>query len=418
MNNPEFLWASNDVCDLADDTHPFGRGHCRTSLFHINALGLGKYRAWWEHRNMMPFAIRSGLLLSNPSSETAIVEITGLALETNSIRRGGKEFVEMFNTNRASQRLSIKPGERVMLDELAKKWVHPSHFFAGVVDFNVLEGSISLDELVYRKQPSPTLTALGYSQRKLWGVHESLVYKGLTPTSAVVLQGAEFHIEDSTQQGSLPVSYTLSEAHEAESPSGMCNPDLSPTCSGSALTKASAPTQHSSWISHIAPDPRDTNPKRKLAIVDDLVELVVPASTPHCPSLWPISPQLAERSCMRMSPHFHWFLEDFNHWRLPNWGNWAIQYRHPIRVTNSGERARTVVLKVTADGASPLAYRGTGVASSWQQVFLDPRSKKELSSVVVARVTVPPGTTTDFQGEFILSGPGAGTLEHRLDIID
>jgi hypothetical protein len=419
MNNPEFLWASNNVCDLADDSHPFGRASCRTSLFRIDDLQQGKYRAWWEHRNMMPFAIRSGLLISNPGSKTAIVEILGLALEANSTRRGGNEFVELFNEARAPKLLSLKPGEKVMLDELSQKWIHPSHFFAGVADFNVVEGSISLDEIVFRKQPAHTLTAVGYSQRSLWGVHESLVYKGIAPNAAVVLQGAEFSLDDTTPTGSMPLSYRLSQPQGADHTHGFCSPELSPPCAGNALVRDAEPTPQHSWVSHIAPDPRDPNPKRKRAILDDLVELVVPSSTPNCPSLWPMQKNLAERSCMRMSAHFHWFLEDFNHWRLPNWGNWAVQYRHPIRIANSGTRDRTVVLKVTADGASPLAYRGTGVSTAWQQVFLDPRSKNaNHASVVIAKSKISAGTTLDMQGEFILSGPGAGTLEHQIEIID
>jgi len=419
MNNPEFLWASNHVCDLADETHPFGRDTCRTSLFRIEALRQGQYRAWWEHRNMMPFAIRSGILLSNPGAETAIIDIVGLALESNSIKRGGLEFVEMFNAPKTTQRLTIMPGERIMLDKVSTKWIHPSHFFAGVVDFDVLEGSVSLDEIVFRKQPSPQLNALGYSQRKLWGVHESLVYKGISQTSAVVLKGADFQIDDTTPLGALPVSYRLSEPQGDNHTSGACNPELSPPCTGRALSKHNEPTQQNSWVSHIAPDPRDANPKRTRAIVDDLIELVVPASTPSCPSGWPMHKNLAERSCMRMSAQFHWFLEDFNHWRLPNWGNWAVQYSHPIRVTNTGTQNRTVVLKVTADGASPLAYRGSGVSTVWKQVFLDPRAKNgKLSSVILAKGSVAPGTTLELQGEFILSGPGAGTLEHQFEIIE
>lgn len=126
-----------------------------------------------------------------------------------------------------------------------------------------------------------------------------------------------------------------------------------------------------------------------------------------------------ENACIRMSAFFNWFLHDFQHWRLPNWGNWGVHYSHPVRIVNSGERERVAILRVTADGPSPIAYRGSGVDVSWRQAFLDPRSKRtEKSSHIIAKRAVPAGATVDLLGELILGGPGAGTLEHHVEIID
>ena len=102
-----------------------------------------------------------------------------------------------------------------------------------------------------------------------------------------------------------------------------------PACSGGAITKSLNHSEHSSWVTHIAPDPADPNPKLARAIVDDLVSLVLPASNESCPSAWPMPDSIAENHCFVMSANLRWFLPDVQKWRLPNWGNWAIQYKHP-----------------------------------------------------------------------------------------
>lgn len=419
MNNPEFLWATKETCDLADESFGLAKIPCASSLFRIDTLAKGQFRAWWEHRNMMPFAIRSALLVSNSGLDSTIIEIEGDALENNSSRRGGMEFVELLNTTEPVRTIRLAPGERILLGNTWKKSIHPGNFFAGIVDFNILQGHVSLDEVVFRNEPAKKLKPSEYSSRTVWGVHESLVYKGISPVSSVILTGAEFQVNDDTAKGPLPVSYSMTDVVGPDHSAGFCSNESLPPCQGKALSKRTELALQTSWVTHIAPDPLDSNPKRKRAILDDLIELTLPGSASQCPSAWPMKAIQPEKDCVRMSAFFNWFLHDFQQWRLPNWGNWAVHYSHPVRIVNSGKRERVAVLRVTADGPSPLAYRGSGVDVSWRQAFLDPRSKRsEKSSLIIAKRAAPAGSTVELLGELILGGPGAGTLEHHIEILD
>jgi hypothetical protein len=413
MNNPEFLWLTKETCDLADDFAGIRRQPCARSLFNIGRLAAGTYRAWWEHRNMMPFSIHSGLLISNPSNSTARIILNNDAIETNSYRRGGHEFALLMNAPAKDKEIILPAGERVFLGSLQNEKIATGHFFAGVIDFTVAEGEISLEEVVFRKSPAHRLVPIGYSDRTLFNVHESLVYKGISEFSGVTLTGAEFAIDDSTPIGRLPVAYHFHEVVPFDTLESTCRSDRTPVCAGNALKAIGQPQQNSSWVTHIAPDPTDPNPKRKRAIVNDLIDLVLPDSTQTCPSAWPI----AKEQCMRMSHQFFWYLKDFQKWRLPNWGNWGVHYTHPIRVKNLGTQARRVVLSVTADGASPITYKGTGISKEWRQIFLNPKSRSgKNGSIIIAEATVEPHSSAELTGEFILSGPGAGTLEHAVEI--
>lgn len=417
MNNPEFLWTSKGVCDLADEKTIATKTPCSTSLFHLKLLKSGRYRAWWEHRNMMPFHIRSGLLLSNTGQENVVVELEGEALEANSFRRGGHEFAQLLNSKNSPTDLIIKPGERVLLGHTSRKSISPGHFFAGVSDFNIKQGEVTLDEVVFRQQPALKLNPMGFSHRTIFGVHESLVYKGIANSSSVILRGGDFQIGDETPPGPLPVSYRFSDISGTDHSSGYCSPEQKPACVGSAIVPQSEPTQSTSWVTHIAPDPKDPNPKRKRAIMSDLVSLWMPESTEQCFSEWPPAAPGVLENCIFMSPRHHLYLPDFAQWRLPNWGNWAVHYKHPIRVTNHGQKMREIVLRVTADGPSPIAFRGSGVSDHWQQQFLDPRpGKGGQGTTILARMKIAPGESTPLVGEFVLSGPGAGTLQHQIEI--
>lgn len=419
LNNPEFLWATHNICDLADEQIWSSNVSCSKSLFSLSVLKEGQYRAWWEHRNMMPFAIRSSLMITNSGHNDAILLFEGDAIETNSTRKGGSEFVQLFNGFAKTKSILIKPGEQILLGETSHKWIYPGHFFAGVSDFTVIRGHIKIDEIVFRRAPASHLISSADSQRTTWGVHESLVYKGISHSSEVVLTGAHFTIDDETPRGPRPVAYHPGEVNGTDFSTGFCDPESIPTCSGSALRKQSKALVSDSWVTHIGPDPRDPNPKRKRAIIDDLISLTLPGSTNQCPSEWPIEPTLASERCMRMSANYHWYLIDFENWRLPNWGNWGVHYHHPIRVTNRGLNARTIGLRVTADGKSPLAYRGTGVSATWKQAFLDPEKKYSgENQILIIRQIIPASSTLDLRGEFILSGPGAGTLEHHFEILE
>jgi len=412
MNNPEFLWFNRKTCDLADSFPERRNLPCGRSLFHVDQLSQGSYRAWWEHRNMMPFGIHSGVLISNPTSFPVRLILNNEGIETNSFKNGGAEFVRMFNSPNKDIEITMAAGERRFLGSSQNKKIAPGHFFAGVIDFKVLEGEIKLEEVVYQSEPAAQLTPIGYSDRTDFGVHESLVYKGISQNSSVTLSGAHFIIDDTTPEGSLPVAYKFHEVLPFDGLQATCRPDRLPACVGNALRPFAQSVQSDSWVTHISPDPQDPNPKRKRAIVSDLIELALPGSAPSCASQWPIK----VNSCMRMSHQFFWYLQDFKTWRLPNWGNWGVHYSHPIRISNKGAHPRLVKLRVTADGTSPIAFKGTGTGKHWQQVFLNPKSKSpEDASIVIAQATVDPQTDVDLFGEFILSGPGAGTLEHSIE---
>ncbi|MEY4065494.1 MAG: hypothetical protein RIR26_1702 [Pseudomonadota bacterium] len=367
---------------------------------------------------MMPFSIRSGLLLTNKSTSEAQIELESEALETNSTRRGGHEFVSALNSRKSGDRISLAAGERILLGHTHSKRIPSGHFFAGVLDFKIIAGELSLDEVVFKNSPADVLRPSEYSQRTHWGVHESLVYKGIAKESAVVLRGANFTIDASTPAGPLPLRYSAGQIKSETQSQGTCDTRQVPVCQGSALEKETQPSEHTSWVTHIAPDPRDSNPKRKRAILDDLISLVLPASSAECGFQWPRTKE-DDSKCKIMSPFFFWYHDDFQAWRLPNWGNWGVHYTHPVSITNHGHTERTVVLKVTADGASPVAFRGTGVSTAWQQAFLNPRSRAaDGGTLVIAKKRLPPAETVELTGEFILSGPGAGTLEHSVEIIE
>lgn len=414
-NNPEYLWNNQDICDLADEPRRSTGPECRNTLLNVESVQKGNYRTWWEHRNMMPFIIQSALVFENKEKETAVIEVTGIHLETNSKKNGGREFASLLN-NRTSEKkiVSIKTGERIVLQDVNNKRVFPGHYFAGVSDFSIMTGSVSLSEIVFRKNIAAELRNSNYEQRNHLGVRESLVYKGISTISSVELTGATFTIDDTTQSGPLPVAY-----HKAEilPDTGYCHPNMVPACSGGAITKSLNHSEHSSWVTHIAPDPADPNPKRARAIVDDLVSLVLPASNESCPSAWPMPDSIAENHCFVMSANLRWFLPDVQKWRLPNWGNWAIQYKHPVTITNSGHTARLVRLVVTADGESPIAFRGTGISDSWIQFFLTNRSSNPLRrTLTLAETPIAAGETKTLESEFILAGPAAGTLEHHIEL--
>jgi hypothetical protein len=414
-NNPEYLWSSRTLCDLADEPRRASGPECRSTLFQIDALQTGKYRAWWEHRNMMPFIIQSAIIFENNGTENALIDLSGPHVETNSKKNGGREFVALLNlSSNDSKQIELKPGERVVVQDNKNKRIFPGHYFAGVSDFSIISGSVSFSEVVFKKNIAAQLRTQKYENRNNFGVRESLVYKGVSSVSSVELTGANFTVNDETPAGALPISYRPANVIDDQ---GYCFPDQSPACSGSAIEKSSELSEFSSWVTHIAPDPADPNPKRANAIIDDLVTLVLPASTKNCPSVWPLPQTTAENQCVVMSAKLRWFLPDTQNWRLPNWGNWAVEYRHPISVTNDGTKERRIRLIVTADGESPIAFRGTGVSDVWRQFFLTNRlSNPAYERIVLAQAVVAPNTTKTLKADFILAGPAAGTLQHHVEI--
>jgi hypothetical protein len=86
-------------------------------------------------------------------------------------------------------------------------------------------------------------------------------------------------------------------------------------------------------------------------------------------------------------------------------------------VTNSGEIERLVKIVVTADGESPIAFRGTGVTEKWKQYFLTDRaSNNSRKKLTLAQAVILPGSTVTLEAELILAGPAAGTLQHHIEL--
>lgn len=368
---------------------------------------------------MMPAIVQSAIVLENTGVRAATIELEGTHLETNSKKNGGREWAALFNSTELPQRKTISPGERLILNDASNRRIFPGHYFAGVSDFSILSGSITVNEVIFRKNIARKLKPSIYDTRDHFGVHESLVYKGISTVSSVQLTGAQFTIDDTTPAGPLPVTYQRFTHNPSDQERGICDASQRPVCSGASLIPAPELSSDTSWVTHIAPDPFDANPKRSLAIVDDLIELTLPASTPACPSVWPMPTGTSAEECVLMSKQYQWYLPDFSRWRLPNWGNWAVHYNHPITVTNTGEQPRSIRMVITADGDSPVAFRGSGVTTQWQQRFLTAASpNKTQASLILAQGEVAPGATETLIGEFVLAGPAAGTLEHRVEIYE
>lgn len=410
-NNPEEIHAQESFCDLADAGEPCGR-----SLLSVSALS-GAYRVWWEHSNKTKRALGFGIRVRVDGAQCAVLTISGSGFVEDAPRDGGREFVELFAGLR-SRTVPVCPGDDVWAFRTANSdtIVH-NKYFAGVVDFSVSVVPVSLEVLVYDREPAATTFYAGYDTRVLGGVHESLVYKGVSPYTEAVATNVDFTLTDEDRPGRLPVRYhpfLLPPQSKPPIDEGHCIAGRSPACFGDLGVFSPEWLVQDHWISHISPEPTDRNEKRRRAVVTDIVPLVTPGYGEGCRRVEPP----VDLECLILSPYFKWDYPDMSdRWLYPNWGNWAVHYRLRGAISNRGSRIRKLHLGLRADGNSPIAYRGQD--RIWRQFALKKASSDNPSDYFpYSYITVPPGAVVDYAGDFILSGPGAGTFEQLVILVD
>lgn len=413
VNNPEMLRADPLACDLADERILLFKG-CAKRLFRMDDLS-GNLRVWWEHRNMTGRAIDYGVRVTNTSSAPVEVRLQGRGLALDAARFGGREFVERF-ANPRDEISVLPPGQSFWLSRSKARAIPAGDFFAGVVDFAVESGVVLVETMAFVDEPAVALSGGAFEQRVSAGVHESLVYKGVVNGSVAAADDVDWRLDDATPQGPLPVLYPLFRLSQQATPPQLeahCAAGRDPLCGGDVGSFDAQPTERTSWVTHIAPDPLDANPKRALAVVSDMVSLQVPGLPASCG----FSSLFDPARCFLVSALYKWEHPDFRQWRFPNWGNWAVHYRLSGSLVNEGSRPRVVVFSLTPDGDSPIAYRGGD--RLWHQLLLQ-KSGGEGGTLgyPLMRFELPPQTSRNYVVEFVLSGPAAGTLEQRMVVVE
>ncbi len=400
VNNPEEIHASAKYCDVADAISVSGN-QCGVSLFrHFSVMG--SFRNWFEHTNKTSRELSYGVRLYNPGPQTAVVSIQGVGTNSDSVSRGGDEFVQLF-AGVGKRTFEIPPGKSAWLTRISK--IPVGKFFVGAIDFSVSHQPLILDNLAYFSEPAPSTIAMGFTERVLGNVREGLVYKGVASGSEAWAQNVDFQFDDADGIGNLNVKYRRlllpADANYAE-----CLPSQKPFCQGHVGELSAHSIVTPSWITHIAPDPFDANPKRKLAVVSDMVSFWVPGLPNGCV----LGASDEPNECFEVSHRYLWKVGPAEEKLFPNLGNWAVHYKVSGVLKNTGSRARTVHFGLKADGNSPIAYRSS--ASRWQQKALKKASQAETDYFPYGVFVVPAGASVPYSVELVLSGPGAGTLEN------
>jgi hypothetical protein len=412
VNNPEILHAERGMCDIGDTISVRGTP-CGRSLFRVdNAIGV--YRNWFEHINRTGAPLRYAVRVRNEGSACARVTVSGSGFSRNAVSEGGREFVGLFS-GAAPFVYNVCPGEHRFLMAIdganaVARW----KFFTGVVDFQIEGEPLVVENVAFHHAPAEVLEPLGYTTRTDFTAHESLVYKGVSEHSQAVADNVNFVLDEATPVGRLKVRYATyaMPVSSGEGSEGRCLPSTFPRCTGETGSfKAVEERDH--WVTHIAPNPEDANPKRANAVVSDLVTLITPGLPEGC--LVPSA--IAVESCFLMSPFYKWYYPDFEKWKYPNWGNWAVQYILKGTLTNKGSRARTVHFGIRADGNSPIAYKGHN--TPWKYFPLVKASNNNPNDYFpYATIEVPVGATLPYQVEYVLSGPAAGTLQNLVKVVN
>jgi hypothetical protein len=400
VNNPEEIHAQPGACDVADALS-FSDTACGRSLFRHESV-MGQFRNWFEHTNKTGRSLRYGVRLYNPGPNIASVSVEGDGLVTDSVSLGGQEFVQLFNKQHARDFL-IQPGKTAWLTSLSE--VRPGKFFVGVVDFAVSNQPVILDNLAYFEMPAPVTNPLPFVDRIMGRVREGLVYKGLASSSEAHASNLNFTFLDDTPSGRLTVQYRRF-FHSPSSDIAICSPQTTPMCRGEIGSFSSQAELRDHWVTHIAPDPADKNPKRALAVVSDMVSFFVPGLPHGCRP----SDFSAENDCFEVSHRYRFPIESENTALFPNLGNWAVHYRVSGVLSNKGSQKRVVHFGLRADGNSPIAYKASN--GTWKQKALTKASDSPTDYFPYGEFVVSPGSSVPYMVELVLSGPGAGTLEN------
>lgn len=408
-NNPEEIHADRNACDLADNLEVAG-SYCGKSILRITGA-LGNYRNWWEHSNKTGRNLTYAVRVYNPGPATAKVTIRGSGLTLEGPTRGGQEFVDMFRRYGRTEH-SVGAGKSFWVFNSGSA-IPPGKYFAGVVDFDVAGAPVIIDNLAFFNQPAPSTLPMGYTRRVLGPVHESLVYKGLSPHSEAVAEGVDFVIDDDDEPGRLNIShprYLLPDP--SDTVVGRCAEGREPLCQGERGGFASTPTVTDHWITHIGPVSRNPDISRNRAVFNDLVTLF----TPGVPAGCKIESRESADTCFALAPNLQWHYPDLGTWEYPNWGNWAVHYKLRGTIVNQGRRTRTIHLGLRASGSSPIAYRGQD--GIWLQYALkraDPENPNDYFPYSL--IEIPPGQSVPYHGDVILSGPASGEIQNLVRLV-
>jgi hypothetical protein len=410
-NNPENLLAEPGQCDLADAQFLTDSGQsvaCATSILRIERI-LGTYRDWWEHLNKTPQPLFFAVRLTNEGVSTAKITVTGIGETDNSLWKGGNEFVQLFSTHRQTL-IELHAGQSAFIFRSAAPY-QPGDYFTGVVDFSVAGGAVTLENLAFVREPASELTYSGFVQRVMGTTHDGLVYKGMSPYTEARIDSADFTIGDA-DTGLLQVQYPLFQLPSATS-AASCQTETQPYCRGDLGNFQATNTLQNHWITHIGLEPTDSNPKRKRAVMTDMVPFFMPGFPAGCSA----NIRDGVNNCVEISPYYKWFVPSLGKWLYPNIANWGVHYKFNATIKNSGSRTRRVHLGLRSDAHSPIAYRGNdGV---WRQKTLKRPDQNNWEDYFSYSWTdVPPGETVPLQGDFILSGPASGTLEQFVRVVN
>jgi len=405
VNNPEEIRAEGKYCDLADDASTKEGGSCAKVLHRLNGVS-GNFRNWFEHTNKTAANINYGVRIYNPGPGCVDIVIKGKGSVTNSIFSGGKEFVDLFSNSKPIS-VTICAAEQTFVTLVPS--VPPRNFFAGVVDFNVSGGGVVIDNMAFVNRPAAATGYMGYDRRVIGGVHESLVYKGISAHSEAVASGVDFTFGDEDPDGNLKVAYRYFRPF-AKPPAeilnaGRCETGRNPACSGSAGKFDSSPSVAESWVTHIVVDPFDKNPRRMRAVQSDNISLFMPGYGAGC-----LGKGFEVAGCFPIASDYLHYYPDFSKWLYPNWANWGVLYRVKGILKNNGQNSRVFQLSIRPDAHTSIAYRGSD--SQWRQARLETIEYGNRSFTYYSKV-LGPGETYSYEAMLVLSGPASGTLENQ-----
>jgi len=274
---------------------------------------------------------------------------------------GGQPFVDLFS----------KPfNQSITVLENSYEWIFrqdnsgtPTSIFSGVVDFEVIGGSVQIQDVCYLNFDlvKPELLQYeGYIKRiDPPNDHEARVFKGSTPVTEVTTYPLFFTINDTVSRGTiLPIAYPLFDI---------------------ATQTYGDPVLSKGWFSNVNPH------SYPLAVTSDMV-------TFYMPSFGYLDP----RRCCDGAGFY------------PNAGNWAIVYNIKGSVSNTGHLDRWVNLNMTlTDSIAPVAFKSNSSAP-WRQVLLVSNN----NLLTYGTIFAPAQSTTPFEVSYVLGGPASGGEYH------
>ncbi|MBS1719841.1 MAG: hypothetical protein JST35_05280 [Armatimonadetes bacterium] len=356
VNDRNLITVNNPEQITAVDLGDANQGN---TVIYRDTIAPGKYRDWFEHTNRFGLTIGYGISIVNPGTTPVTVTYWNRGFTTGF--NGGTPFSLMFGSYPANGTANvIQPGARFWLWRNDNS-VTNTTFFSGVVDFDVAGGSVVVENIAYRSFSALTGTRSyqGYIQRiEPDGTHCARQYKGMADTATVQSQPMDFRIFENS-----------------------VGPQLV-RCSDYILaTGGNYPVvARNYWFSNIGPG------QNTQATTSDMVSWNMPG--------WGLINPVTQSD---------------GEGKYPNLGNWAVCYIVRGSVTNLGTSSKTVTLNLQAPagGGSPIAYRESdGV---WRQLKINAGQ-----NVAYYTFTVPGGQKVDFDGRYILGGPGAGSLKNTV----